>query len=77
MENKNKLTNKERWPDSVRLKMIDKSNFYGQPNVYQYGFYDAYQLQNDKIEKAIALIQKARSNNGDDATLQDAIIALL
>jgi len=34
-------------------------------------------LQNEKIDKAIKLIQKARSNNGDDATLQDAIITLL
>ena len=66
-----------RWPDSVRLKMIEKSEFYGEPKVYQYGYYDGYQLQNDKIDKAIKLIQKARSNNGDDAMLQDAIISLL
>lgn len=66
-----------RWPDSVRLKMIEKSEFYGEPKVYQYGYYDGYQLQNEKIDKVIKLIQKARSNNGDDAILQDAIIALL
>lgn len=66
-----------RWPDSVRLKMIEKSEFYGEPTIYQYGYYDGYQLQNEKIDKAINLIQKARSNNGDDATLQDAIITLL
>ncbi len=66
-----------RWPDYVRLKMIDKSEFYAEPKIYQYGYYDGYQLQNEKIDKAIKLIQKARSNNGDDATLQDAIITLL
>ena len=66
-----------RWPDSVRLKMIEKSEFYGEPTIYQYGYYDGYQLQNEKIDKAIKLIQKARSNNADDATLQDAIITLL
>jgi hypothetical protein len=30
-----------------------------------------------RIDRAIELIQKARSNNGNDAMLQDAIIALL
>jgi len=70
-------TNVIRWPDSVRLKMIDKSEFYAEPKIYQYGYYDGYQLHIEKIDKAIKLIQKARSNNGDDATLQDAIITLL
>ena len=32
------------WPDAVRLKMIEKSEFYQEPNIYQYGFYDGYQL---------------------------------
>ena len=37
MENKN-------WPDKVRLKMIEKSEFYPEDKqVYQYGFYDGYQ----------------------------------
>ena len=66
-----------RWHDSVRLKMIEKSEFYGDPKVYQYGYYDGYQLQNEKIDKAIKLIQKTRSNNGDDAMLQDVVILLL
>lgn len=65
------------WPDKVRLKMIEKSEFYGEPKIYQYGFYDGYQLQQEKIKKAIALIQSARSNNGSDSLLQDAIITLL
>ena len=66
-----------RWPDQVRLKMIQKSEFYEYPNIYQYGYYDGYQLQNEKIAKAILLIQMARSNKGDDATLQDVIITLI
>jgi hypothetical protein len=32
------------WPDEVRLKMIEKSEFYQDPQIYQYGFYDGYQL---------------------------------
>lgn len=68
---------KNYWPDEVRLHMIEKSEFYQTPNIYQYGFYDAYQLQNAKIDEAIVLIQKARSENGNDALLQDAIIKLL
>lgn len=31
------------WPDNVRLKMIEKSEFYQQPQIYQYGYYDGYQ----------------------------------
>lgn len=65
------------WPDSVRFKMIEKSNLYREPQIYQYGYYDGYQLQNEKIKKAIELIQKARSNDGEDRFLQDAIITLL
>lgn len=65
------------WPDRVRLTMIEKSNFYAHANVYQYGYYDGYQLQNEKIKAAIDLIQKARSNDGQDSYLQDAIIKLL
>lgn len=34
---------KHHWPDDVRLKMIEKSEWYGDPKVYQYGFYDGYQ----------------------------------
>lgn len=65
------------WPDRVRLTMIEKSNFYEHANVYQYGYYDGYQLQNEKIRQAIELIQMARSNDGQDSFLQDAIIKLL
>jgi hypothetical protein len=78
-ETKNELTAEgmNNWPDAVRFKMIEKSNFYQEPKIYQYGYYDGYQLQNEKIKKAIELIQKARSNDGEDRFLQEAIIALL
>lgn len=40
---KNKVT-PNNWPDEVRLKMIEKSEFYpGQETIYQYGYYDGYQ----------------------------------
>jgi len=49
MENKN-------WPDSVRLHMIEKSEFYpGDERVYQYGFYDGYQYALQKAEPEINL----------------------
>jgi len=35
---------KNNWPDEVRLKMIEESEFYQEPQIYQYGFYDGYQL---------------------------------
>ncbi len=73
----NSIINSIRWPNPIRLKMIQKSEFYKYPNIYQYGYYDGYQLQNEKIAKAILLIQMARSNKGDDATLQDVIITLI
>ncbi len=34
------------WPDSVRLEMVEKSNHYDNPQVYQYGYYDGYQKRN-------------------------------
>lgn len=39
------------WPDEVRLKMIEKSQFYQEPQIYQYGYYDGYQLATSAIEK--------------------------
>lgn len=79
MANENELSPEglNNWPDVVRFKMIEKSNFYQEPKIYQYGYYDGYQLQIEKIKKAIDLIQKARSNDGEDRFLQAAIIALL
>ena len=67
-----------RWPDADRLRMIDKSEFYSEPRVYQYGYYDGYQIQSEKIDRAVKLIQEARQNSDrSDAILQDAIILLL
>jgi len=66
------------WPDSVRLKMIEKSEFYGEPRIYQYGYYDGYQKRNDQIKKAIEIIQKVREGYlNPDAILQNAILELL
>lgn len=66
------------WPDSVRLKMIEKSEFYGDQRIYQYGYYDGYQKRNDQIKKAIEIIQKVRGGYlNPDAMLQNAILELL
>lgn len=69
---------KDQWPDSVRLKMIDKSEFY-YPNeaVYQYGYYDGYLVMAERIREAIKLIQEARTSEHPDALLQDAILKLI
>lgn len=34
---------KKNWPDHVRIKMIERSEFYENPSLYQYGYYDGYQ----------------------------------
>lgn len=39
----------ERWPEEVRIKMIEKSEFYLEPNIYQYGFYDGYQYLRENL----------------------------
>jgi hypothetical protein len=66
------------WPDSVRLKMIEKSEFYAEPRIYQYGYYDGYQKRNDQIKKAIEIIQKVRGGClNPDAMLQNVILELL
>lgn len=43
---------KKNWPDDVRLKMIEKSEFYAEPRVYQYGYYDGYQHAIKKLAEA-------------------------
>jgi hypothetical protein len=40
MENKQAII----WTDEVRLKMIERSEFYdGSEKIYQYGYYDGFQ----------------------------------
>lgn len=37
-------TPESKWPDEIRLLMIDKSEIYqGSEKVYQYGYYDGFQ----------------------------------
>lgn len=43
MSDKMKNTIENSWPDTVRLDMIEKSEWYESPSVYKYGFYDGYQ----------------------------------
>lgn len=33
----------DRWPEEARLDMIEKSEWYENPQNYQYGYYDGYQ----------------------------------
>lgn len=41
------------WPDEVRLKMIEKSELYSEPRVYQYGFYDGFQHAQSQTQELI------------------------
>lgn len=31
------------WPNSIRLEMVEKSQSYPSPKVYQYGYFDGFQ----------------------------------
>jgi hypothetical protein len=74
MKSENKV-NFEIFPDTVRLKMIKKSEFYpDEKRVYQYGYYDGYIVRNDQIKKAIELIQNVRDGYlNPDNILQQTI----
>jgi len=39
----------EIWPNKVRLYMIEKSKFYEDERIYQYGFYDGYQYASQRL----------------------------
>lgn len=43
MNTENKLKPKFNWPDEIRRKMVEKSEFYSDPQVYQFGYYDGFQ----------------------------------
>ena len=36
------------WPDKERLRMVEKSEYYDNPSLYQYGYYDGFQLAIEK-----------------------------
>lgn len=35
------------WPDEIRLQMIEKSEFYPNDKIYQFGYYDGWMKQFD------------------------------
>ena len=52
-----KLT-RPHWPDEVRLNMIEKSEFYSEPQIYQYGFYDGFQNAQPQTQELIEVIKE-------------------
>lgn len=42
-----------KWPEEVRLKMIERSKFFEDERVYEYGYYDGYQEALARHEKQI------------------------
>lgn len=49
----------DKWPDEIRLKMIEKSEFYhGSEQIYQFGFYDGYQIGNNTCNLEHAVIKQ-------------------
>src|SRR5574337_1292165 len=38
-----KIKETDNWPNTTRLEMIERSEVYDKPVLYQYGYYDGYQ----------------------------------
>ena len=51
----------KKWHNEARLFMIDKSEFYSDPKVYQFGFYDGYNKAL-KDSKANEMLDMLKSN---------------
>lgn len=48
------------WPDEARLEMIDKSEWYESPAIYQYGYYDGYQKAISELASKDAEIERLK-----------------
>jgi len=48
-KDKQRKSAEEIWPNKVRLYMIEKSKFYEDERIYQYGFYDGYQYASQRL----------------------------
>lgn len=50
----------KKWNNEARLFMIDKSEFYSDPKVYQFGFYDGYHraLKDSKANEMLEMLQE-------------------
>lgn len=50
----------KKWNNEARLFMIDKSEFYSDPKVYQFGFYDGYHraLKDSKSNEMLEMLQR-------------------
>lgn len=66
----------KKWNNEARLFMIDKSEFYSDPKVYQFGFYDGYHraLKDSKhdemLEMLINLTNKLRCTTEYEAGVE-------
>lgn len=50
----------KKWNNEARLFMIDKSEFYSDPKVYQFGFYDGYHraLKDSKAPEMLEMLKE-------------------
>lgn len=63
------------WPDAPRLKMIERSEFYGDSaRVYQYGFYDGFQYRNKEVSELLAALEDAKDTLQIIAQVHPAVI---
>ena len=66
-----------KWPDNVRLEMIEKSNFYQEPKIYQYGYYDGFHklLKSANVNEMINFLEKIiiDYNNGEIEDIEDIV----
>jgi len=46
------------WPDSVRKLMIEKSEMYQNPSVYQFGYYDGFQKAHVLLSEEISRLKE-------------------
>lgn len=61
---------KGNWPDEVRLEMIEKSEFYQHPQIYQYGYYDGYQKAS---QQTAALQQRVKELEGEWVSVEERL----
>ena len=69
----------KKWNNEARLFMIDKSEFYSDPKVYQFGFYDRYHraLKDSKANEMLEMLQYLNRRGGLGLDIHNKIEQLI
>lgn len=72
----NKLQKPRIWTNDVRIVMIEKSEFYSNPLIYQFGYYDGYHkgFENSKAHELLEMLKELHSDITKDEFLHDTTI---